>query len=136
MPGEIDIFLAEKNIGKEFSTRAKKNLLNSIRRKLKKGKTGNALKTSVRPVYKNGMLYSLVITTPYYVYPILHMGFEGTKSNGVNQRLRAMNILTDAVENGRLVEDLANQIGELRASQIATRVSFAFGNVQPSNIRS
>lgn len=123
MAGEIDNFLQEKQIGSEFSKRLSRNLKVSIRSKIEK-ETGRALRSRVKPVYKSGLLERLTIFTPYYIYPILHIGFEGTKKNGVNQRLKAREFLVDAIENGRFVEDLADVVGANRAEAIMSKIDF------------
>lgn len=123
MAGEIDTFLQEKQIGSEFSKRLSRNLKTSIRSKIEK-ETGRALRSRVKPVYKHGLLERLTIFTPYYIYPILHVGFEGTKKNGVNQRLKAREFLVDAIENGRFVEDLADVVGANRAEAIMSKIDF------------
>lgn len=124
MAGEIDIFLLEKQTGEAFAKRLKSNLLSSIRSKVEEGESGNALKSNVKAVYKNGLLDKLTIFTPYYIYPILHIGFEGTKKNGVNARLQARKFLVDAIENGRFVEDLADVVGNARAEAIVSKIDF------------
>lgn len=126
MASEIDIFLAEKKAGTDFSNRIKRNLLTSIKQNVKKGATGMALKSTARPFYKNGLLDKITLYTPYYIYPILHLGFEGTKKNGINYRVKARQFLSDAVENGKVVEDLATVIGDQRATAIMNRVAFGF----------
>lgn len=124
MAGEIDIFLQEKQIGSEFSKRLSRNLKASIRSKITPSETSRALRSRVKPVYKYGLLDRLTIFTPYYIYPILHIGFEGTKKNGVNQRLKAREFLVDAIENGRFVEDLADVVGANRAEAIMSKIDF------------
>jgi hypothetical protein len=127
MAGEIDLFMLEKQAGTQFANRIKRNLLSSIRSKTNKGE-GLALKSTVKPFYKGGLLERITIFTPYYIYPILHIGFEGTKSNGVNARLKARDFIVDAVESGKAVEDLADIIGNQRAEVIINRINF--GNEQ------
>lgn len=123
MAGELDLFMLEKQAGTQFANRVRRNLFDSIRDKTNKG-TGLALKSKVKPIYKNELLERITIFTPYYIYPILHIGFEGTKKNGVNARLQARKFITDAVENGKLVEDLADVIGNQRAEVIVNRINF------------
>lgn len=127
MAGQLDLFMLEKQAGTQFANRIKRNLLSSIRSKTKKGE-GLALKSSVKPLYKNNLLERITIFTPYYIYPILHIGFEGTKSNGINARLKARDFIIDAVERGKVVEDLADIIGNQRAEVIINRINF--GNEQ------
>lgn len=133
MAGELDLFMLEKQAGTQFANRIKRNLLSSIRSKTNKVE-GLALKSSVKPFYKNELLERITIFTPYYIYPILHIGFEGTKKNGVNARLKARDFIIDAVESGKAVEDLANIIGQQRAEVIVNRINFGFDkNLKTSN---
>ena len=133
MAGEIDLFMLEKQAGTQFANRIKRNLLSSIRSKTNKGE-GLALKSTVKPFYKNNLLERITIFTPYYIYPILHIGFEGTKSNGVNARLKAREFILDAVERGKAVEELADIIGNQRAEVIINRINFGFDkNLKSSN---
>lgn len=126
MASEIDIFLAEKNVGNEFSKRIKRNLLNSIKQNVKKGATGLALKSTAKAFYKFGLLDRITLFTPYYIYPILHVGFEGSKKNGIYYRVKARQFMSDAVENGKVVEDLATVVGNQRGTAIMNRVAFGF----------
>ena len=77
-------------------------------------------------IYKNELLDRITIFTPYYIYPILHIGFEGTKKNGVNARLKAREFIMDALEQGKAVEELADVIGSQRAEVIVNRINFGF----------
>ena len=126
MAGELDLFMLEKQAGTQFANRIKRNLLSSIRNKTNKGSTGMALKSNVKPIYKNGLLERITTFTPYYIYPILHIGFEGTKKNGVNFRLKAREFIMDALEQGKAVEELADVIGAQRAEVIVNRINFGF----------
>ena len=105
----------------------------AIRSKTQKG-SGLASKSTVKPFYKNNLLERITIFTPYYIYPILHVGFEGTKANGINARLKARDFIIDAVERGKAVEDLADIIGNQRAEVIINRINFGFDkNMKSSN---
>ncbi len=133
MAGQIDLFMLEKQAGTQFANRIKRNLLSSIRSKTQKG-TGLASKSTVKPFYKNELLERITIFTPYYIYPILHVGFEGTKANGINARLKAREFIIDAVERGKAVEELAEIIGNQRAEVIVNRINFGFDkNLKSSN---
>lgn len=147
MAGEIDTFLLEKQLGSEFAKRLRSSFRNAIssttsrtRTVVVKGKeytyknSGLALKSTVTPVYRNNELYSLMIKTPYYIYPILHYGFEGSKKEGINKRIAGRNMLNKAIQDGKLVQDLADRIGEVRAKEIVSRISFGFDiNIKSSN---
>ena len=133
MAGQVDLFMLEKQAGTQFANRIKRNLLSSIRSKTQKG-SGLASKSTVKPFYKNNLLERITIFTPYYIYPILHVGFEGTKANGIYARLKARDFIIDAVERGKAVEDLADIIGNQRAEVIINRINFGFDrNTQSSN---
>lgn len=122
MAGEIDILILEKQIGKEFSGKIKKNLLASIRTNVS-SRSGLALKSKTRANYsKDGYLHSLTMTLPYYIFPILNFGYEGSKSQSLNYRVKARNFISEALEGGRLVEDLASKIGNNRASAVIGRI--------------
>lgn len=133
MAGQLDLFMLEKQAGTQFANRIKRNLVASIRNKTNKG-SGLALKSTVKPFYKNNLLERITIFTPYYIYPILHVGFEGTKANRINARLKAREFIIDAVERGKAVEELADIIGNQRAEVIVNRITFGFDkNMQSSN---
>lgn len=133
MAGEIDLFMLEKQVGTQFANRIRRNLISSIQSKTNKG-SGLALKSTVKPFYKNQLLDRITIFTPYYIYPILHIGFEGTKTNGVNARLKAREFIIDAIERGKAVEELADIIGSQRAEVIVNRITFGFDKeLQTSN---
>lgn len=133
MAGTVDLFLLEKQAGTQFANKIKRNLLSSISSKTTK-RNGLALKSTVKPIYKNGLLERITIFTPYYIFPILHIGFEGKKSNGVTARLKALTFITDAVENGKVVEELAEVIRTQRAEVIVNRINFGFDkNLETSN---
>jgi hypothetical protein len=128
MAGAVDAYFAaktEKDIGTELQWRLKRNLVASIKSKTKEG-TGLALKSDVKAFYKDGLLDKITLYTPYYIYPILDYGFEGTKINGINMRLKAGRFLSDALENGKVIRDLADLIGKQRANDIMFRVAFGF----------
>jgi hypothetical protein len=133
MAGAIDSFILEKEIGSDFARKLQLNLRGAIKSTTKL-KSGLAMKSTVNPVYKNNELFSLLIKTPYYIYPILDLGFEKSKKDGINARIQKRDILIKALENGRLVENLADAIGNLRATSIVSRIAFAFDkNLQTSN---
>lgn len=133
MAGQLDLFMLEKQVGSEFTNRLRSNLRSVIGSTTKK-RSGLALKSTVNAVYKNEQLYSLLIKTPYYIYPILHVGFEGSKKEGISKRIEGKNIITKAVEEGRLVQDLADKVGDLRAKEILSRITVAFDvNFKSSN---
>lgn len=125
MAGVIDSFILEKEIGSDFARKLQLNLRSAIK-STTKIKSGLAMKSTVNPRYKNNELFSLVIKTPYYIYPILDLGFEKSKKEGINARIEKRDILISALQNGRLVELLADKIGDIRATSIVSRIAFGF----------
>lgn len=133
MAGRTDNLEFERQIGSEFANRLMLNLRRAIKDTTKK-KDGLSMKSTASAVYKNNELHSLLIKTPYYIYPILDLGFEGSKKKGINFRVEKRDILIKAIENGRFIEKLADQIGDVRAAAIISRVSFGFDkDLQTSN---
>lgn len=115
----------EQQIGLIFSKRLERTLLHSIATKTKNG-SGKALKTKVKfDLNRDHFLQRLTITTPYYIYPILNNGFEGNKKASVQSRTKGREFLQEALEHGAFVNDLADQVGALRAQQIVNRIAFS-----------
>lgn len=133
MAGEIDSFVLEKQIGSDFAKKLQLNLRGAIK-STTNHRSGLAMKSTVSPVYKQNQLFSLLIKTPYYIFPILDLGFERSKSNGINSRIGKRDILIKALEDGRFVNQLADEIGDVRATSIISRIGFAFDkDLQTSN---
>jgi hypothetical protein len=53
-----------------------------------------------------------------------NFGFEGQKSNGVNQRLQATDVFERALDSANILEDLADEISELRIDQVTALINF------------
>jgi len=117
----------DARIGTSFAYRLRTNLIASIRRKTEK-RSGLALRSNVKPQYVNGFLNSLTIAVPYYIFPILNNGFEGSKKKGVSARVKEKDFLNDALENGKFVKDLADEVGGIRAAMIVSRINYTLGS--------
>jgi len=120
---QIPIKGDETAVGIKFAARLQKNLKASIGAKTIKH-TGKALRTKAKPNYVSGYLQSIIITTPYYIFPILNYGFEGSKKKGINSRIEGKDFMFDALEGGKFLDDLADEVGRSRAVQIVRRISF------------
>lgn len=123
MTGTIDIAQQEKNI----TAQAVKKLRAAVRQEVSRTsqtRTGEALKiANAGSRFKNGRLQRIVMAAPYYTF-MQNYGFEGKKSNGVNQRLKATDVFAKAVNSANILKDLADQISELRLEQVTALIQF------------
>lgn len=86
--------------------------------------TGEALKQAgSRAVFKDQRLQRLTLRAPHYIFK-QHYGFEGTKKNGVNMRLRATGVLNVAMERAKVLETIADGISEIRLDEVTARINF------------
>lgn len=85
--------------------------------------TGLAAKSTVRTRFKRGRLDRLTFVAPQYVF-IQHNGFEGKKSNGVTQRLKATNVVNKAVTKSKVLNSLIDGITNIRAEEVTARITF------------
>lgn len=60
---------------------------------------------------------------PDYVFKN-NYGFEGKKSNGVNQRLKATDLINQALDDSKVLDSLADNIATLRGDRVALAISF------------
>ncbi|WP_417365576.1 hypothetical protein [Flavobacterium beibuense] len=121
MASAVDLYLLEKSIGNN----AAKQLRNAFRKAIRStvNVKGESKKATVNARYKAKRLDRLTFSAPHYIFK-LNYGFEGTKKNGVNMRLKATNVLNIALEDSGILEALANDISELRAEEIITALNF------------
>jgi hypothetical protein len=123
MAGTIDILQREKQIASE----AVKKLRGAVRQEISNTsnqRTGEALKIgNAGSKFKFGRLQRIIIKAPYYIF-MQNYGFEGKKSNGINQRLKATDVFEKALESSNILENLADDISELRLDQVAALIQF------------
>lgn len=123
MTGIIDMISKEK----EVAGKAVKQLRSAVRDQIAKttgSKTGQALRIGgAGSRFKNNRLQRITLSAPYYIF-MQHYGFEGKKSNGVNQRLKATDVFTKAVESANVLDTLANEISEIRLDQVSALIKF------------
>jgi len=123
MAGTIDVLNKEKQI----SAIAVKKLRSAVREQISKTsdvKTGQAVRVGgAGSRFKNGRLQRITITAPHYIFK-QNYGFEGKKSNGVNQRLKATDVFSKAIDSSNILENLADDISELRMEQVIALTQF------------
>lgn len=125
MTGLIDLKQAEQKIGRDAAKGLKSGILKLIDQKLAR-RSGQASKTTVKSRLKQDRLDRLTITAPKHLY-VQNFGFEGSKKNGVTMCLEAKDILTKAVEESNVLDNLADALGELRAEEVITLINFRNG---------
>ena len=123
MTGTIDIAQREK----EITAEAVKKLRAAVRQQVGKTsqiRTGEALRVAnAGSRFKFGRLQRITMKAPYYTF-MQNYGFEGKKSNGVNQRLQATDVFSKAIDSANILEDLATEISELRLDQVTALIQF------------
>lgn len=123
MTGLIDMISKEK----EVTGKAVKQLRSTVKDQISKttdSKSGQALRTGgAGSRFKNNRLQRITLSAPYYIF-MQHYGFEGKKSNGVNQRLKATDVFTKAIQSANVLETLANEISEIRLDQVSALIKF------------
>lgn len=111
--------MTEHQIANTAKSKLQNDLLSKIGRQLQE-RTGDASrKTTVRARFSQKQLRRIVIDAPKYIF-IQNYGFEGTKSNGVNMRLKAKRTIDDAIKDTDIMNYLADHISEVRADDIVT----------------
>lgn len=88
-------------------------------------RTGAMLRTNAKAIAdkSNGQLDRITIKSPRYAF-MLNYGFEGIKSNGVAMHLKATKHLHDAIEQTNIINQLANEIGAIRADEVVASINF------------
>lgn len=113
----------EKKLGRRMAQKFRRSIKSAIKNTQANVYSGESNKSTATPKFKYGFLERIEFKTPYYVYPIQHVGFEGKKNQSINRRLQPTNVMNKAVKNGQLVEELADEISELRGEQLLTRIT-------------
>lgn len=111
-------FQEEKQLASYIASLVRKSLREAIVETTTK-RTGFASKATSRFVFKQDRLQRITMKAPHYIFK-QHYGFEGSKKNGVNIRLKATNVLNIAIEKGNILNILATGIAEIRAEQVVT----------------
>lgn len=87
--------------------------------------TGAMMKTraTAKKEKPDGRLQRIVIASPHYSFK-LNYGFEGIKSNGVSMNLKPTNHLHTAIEQTNILNQLADEIGNIRADEVVASINF------------
>lgn len=113
----------EKKAGKEASLSLRNALKGAINRNLHLD-TYNAIRVANSvPKYKKERLQRLTMQAPDYVFKN-NYGFEGVKSNGVNQRLKGTDLINQALDDSKVLDSLADKIATLRGDRVALAINF------------
>lgn len=120
-----DSKIREKKAGQKAAIKLRKSLKSITRNKFETTK-GNSelLKSTVLSKMKGSELQRLVIKAPHYAFK-QNFGFEGIKSNGVKLNLVShKGYLNEAMLANNALEDLATEIGEIRADEVTSVIKF------------
>lgn len=79
--------------------------------------------STAAPKYKENRLTRISMRAPQYIFK-QHYGFEGTKKNGVNMRLRGTDVINIALQKANALETLADELTEIRAEEVFTKLNF------------
>lgn len=88
--------------------------------------TGSLMRSSVKAVsdkHLKDKLDRLTISSPHYGFK-LNYGFKGIKSNRVAMNLAPINHLHLAIERTNILNQLADDIGNLRADEVIAAINF------------
>lgn len=115
----------EKRAGRKAALQLRKSLKNLITKGFETTQGNSAiLKSTVLSKNKGGELQRLVIKMPHYGFKH-HFGFDGVRSNGVKLRLhRHEGFLSKAMTENDVLENLATEIGNIRADEVVTKINF------------
>lgn len=123
MPGVVDTLQLEKALASK-TTRALTSSFKSAVYKTTHSRTGEAKRiTGSRAVFKFNRLQRIVLKAPGYIFK-QNYGFEGTKSNGVNMRLQATAVIDLALNDPKILNDLADGITNIRGEQVLAAINF------------
>lgn len=124
MASAIDLYYLERQLANQGTT-ALKSAFKSAINSTTGAKTFTALNTAnSRAVYKDQRLQRITIQAPHYIFKQNH-GFEGTKSNGINMRLKETDVLSKAIDTSNILNTLADGIAEIRLSQVTALINFS-----------
>ena len=82
-----------------------------------------AKSTGASAKYKDQRLSRIAMRAPHYIFK-QHYGFEGTKKNGVNMRLRGTDVINIGLQKANALETLADALTDIRAEEVFTKFNF------------
>ena len=122
MAGNIDSIMLERQIGKQAAAKLKTAFKRAIKNAVDVSDDGEAKNATVTTKYKSGRLDRLTFVAADYIYK-QNFGFEGTKKNGITMRLNATDVLQKAINESNVLEDLADQITDLRGESVIAEIN-------------
>jgi hypothetical protein len=123
IPSAIDLYNLEKKAAGN-ATRSIRSGLKSAIAKTTFKQSGTALnQAGSRAVFKDNRLQRVTIKAPHYIFK-QHHGFEGKKKNGIMMRLRSTGVINIALDETNVLETLADQISDIRASKVESAINF------------
>ena len=121
----VDFSELEKQAGRKAALKLRKALKNFIQKGFETTQGNSAiLKSTVLSKMDGPELQRLVIKMPHYGFKN-HFGFDGVRSNGVKLRLyRHEGFLTETISENSVLEELATEIGNIRADEVTAKINF------------
>lgn len=123
MTGVIDLLQKEKEVARKSTAAIKSSLRNAIESTTKSRTETARRSASSRAVFKNDRLQRVTIQAPHYIFK-QNFGFEGTKKNNVNMRLKATGVIDIALENTNAMDYMATAISLIRSEQVESLIRF------------
>ena len=123
IPSAIDLYNLEKGLANRSTKAIRTGIRNAILATTK-NKSGLALNTAgSRAVFKDQRLQRITIKSQDYIFK-QNYGFEGQKKNGIMMRLKATSVIARALETSNVLETLADEIAEIRLSEVTAKINF------------
>ncbi|MBS9773798.1 MAG: hypothetical protein KGV59_01395 [Tenacibaculum sp.] len=122
-------FNEQKILEQQAGRKAARKLRSALRNLVKRGfetTQGNSaiLKSTVLAKMDGTELQRLVIKMPHYGFKH-HFGFDGVRSNGLKLRLyKQQGFLNKSITEANVLEQLADDIAEIRGEQMMKIVTF------------
>lgn len=113
--------MSERDIANQAKAKLKSSVIANIVRTFPSSSGEMKNNTDVKASFNKGQLVRLGISGPKHLY-VQNYGFEGVKSNGINQRLKATNVVNNAIEESGIVDFLSEALSEFRAEQIVALI--------------
>lgn len=87
--------------------------------------TGELMRSTAQAIAdeNSGQLDRITITSPDYGFK-LNYGFEGKKRNKIYMLLNPTNHLHSAIERTNILNQLATELGNIRAEQVTATINF------------
>jgi hypothetical protein len=113
------------DLEKKAGQKAAKNVRNALKATVRPFKDTGAMLRAIKvsPKMKYGGLDNLTINATRVTF-IQHYGFERTASNRAKYTLDPRGYFTEAFNRTKALETLADEIGELRAEEITSKINW------------